>query len=786
MPEPSRSPRVIRFGLYEADLAAGELRKDGSRVKLQERPFESLKILLERPGEVVTREEFRERLWPADTFVDFDHSLNASINKLRQALNDEADNPRFVATVGRRGYRFIAPVDGREAPPPPSPKAQTGGDAARGAPGAVTPSESPEGVPHSGFERWRTSLGVITFVSLALLAAFFLPRRRSEAALTDQDVVLVSEFVNTTGEPIFDDSLRQALTVKLSESPFFNLAPSEKIRETLTLMGRSPDERVVSPIDRDVCQRLGAKVLVRGSILSVGGKYVVTLRALACLMGDLLAKEEFDARSPDQVLGGLGRVLPGLRHTLGELLSSIQKFDTPIERATTPSLAALKAYAVGDQKRARGEETDAIPFYKMAIELDPEFAIAYARLGACYHNSQEESLAEDYLRKAFERREHVTAREKLYIAAHYYVDVTEQTEEAIQTYGLWRQIYPRDWIPANNLANEYIRIGRLENAVGAAREALRLNPNHRFPYVNLARAYKRSSRYAESKAICEHAIANHFDDVAIHELLYEIAFAEDDGTALEREAAWAKDRPEAAVVLVDEAMGAFALGEHRKAQALFQKARVALLAQDLKEYAALITLDEASFEAEFGHSLESRTALDRALRLAPIHDQAPVALVWARLGDGARAAALISEARRRSPVATVQNRYQLPAVEAAVFMSKNEPAAALEALQPAIPYDFATPDFDGLYYRGLASYQRGAYEDARAVLQKLLDNQGLTTVSPLWPLARLGLARTDAALGQADASRRAYDALFAFWKNADPDLPLLLQAKKEYRQLKPR
>jgi hypothetical protein len=295
-------------------------------------------------------------------------------------------------------------------------------------------------------------------VSVALAVAAVSVLRTWRPSINEGDLVLVSDFVNTTGEPIFDGSLKQAVTVKLAESPYFNIALDARTRQTLSLMGRSPDERVLPPIAREVCQREGAKVVVGGSIVGLGSKYVLGLDATNCLTGTSVAHQQIEAPNREQVLNKLAQVLTPLRSRLGESLGSIQRFDTPIEQATTKLLPALKAYTSGDEKRARGQEDESIPFYKMAIELDPDFAIAYARLGALYTNLQQRELADEYLRKAFVRREHISEREKFYIAAHYYVDSTQETHKAIETYILWTEVYPHDWIPFSNLSNEYVRI----------------------------------------------------------------------------------------------------------------------------------------------------------------------------------------------------------------------------------------------------------------------------------------------------------------------------------------
>ena len=632
-------------------------------------------------------------------------------------------------------------------------------------------------------------LAAAASVLAAAGVALWMLRPPSKASLAETDWILISDFVNTTGEPIFDDTLKQAITVKLSESPFFNVLTDSKVRETLRLMGHSPDDRVVSPIDRDLCQRAAAKAMVSGSILSTGAGYLVDLKVINCLTGQSVAHEQLQAGNREQVLHGIGEILPRLRRRLGESLASIQKFDTPIEQATTTSLAALKAYAEGDKKRFQGKEAESIPFYKMANELDPNFAIAYARLAAVYANEQSDLLSEEYIRKAFERRERVSEKEKLYIAARYYGNATGETEKVIETYELWRQIYPRDWIPANNVGNEYIRVGRLDKAIEASQSAMRLNPDSAFPYLTLAGAYKRSGRYAEAKAICEKLIADKRDNTNTHGTLLEIAFAEGDQAAMDREEKWARGTtPGDGYVLYEVALGAMALGQVRRAHALFLDAEAMVLAQELKEFAASIALDEAGAQAEVGTPEGVRAAVARASRMGTFSRdlQVDAAIAEARAGDLTRAEAAAKALSEHSSLELMFNRTTMPELRAAIALRKKNPAAAIKALKPAIPYELGTPhELLSLYLRGLAYLQQQAGHEAESEFQRLLKHSSISPNVPYVPLARLGLARAYAQMGEIEKSRKTYEEFFAVWKNADANVPVLAEARTEYARLKP-
>ena len=630
----------------------------------------------------------------------------------------------------------------------------------------------------------------LTVVVLVIVGAILLVQRRQSVTLGETDWVLVSDFVNATGDPVFDGALKQALTVKLSESPYFNVVLDGATRQTLQLMGRSGDDRVVPPLAREVCEREGAKVVVGGSIVALGNNYAVDLDATNCLTGTSIANEEAMAQNRDQVLKTLGQVIPSIRRKLGESVSSVQKFDTPIEEATTTSLSALKAYTQGDEKRARGQDAESIPFYKMAIDLDPNFAIAYARLGTIYTNLAQIDLANEYMRKAFERREHVSEREKFYIGAHYYVDVTNEYDKGIETYKLWADSYPHDWIPFNNLSNEYARIGQPEKAVEAGQQALRLNPNHAFPYNALTYAYFRANRFAEAKAIAARAGVAKRDGLGVHESLYMIAVVENDEAAMKREIEWFKGKPVECWNLNHQAWAAASRGQLHLARELFKRSREAALKQKLTNYAASTTNDEAQVEAEFGRTREAHADVDLALRLMPNSTESYTggSLALTRAGNPARAEELLKEAvKRYPPHHTLFNNVSLPCVRAAAALGKKKPTEAIDDLRRAVSYDLATPTevIDGatMYYRGLAYLELHSGKEAAAQFQKIIDNPGVVSVGILRVLAHLGLARAYAITGEKDNSLAQYREFLALWKNADPGLRILREAKTEYAKL---
>ena len=563
------------FGPYLIDPGRNVLLRGGQIVPLTLKAFETLLILVEHADQEISKDELMKNLWP-DTFVE-EANLTKHISMVRKALGETAQDHHYILTLPGRGYRFAEKV--RMLPEGATELVLESRSLSRviieqteqtdAQPKAVSALAQPRS------RAWILLLAVVVVISL--IGSFLVLHRRRSISLGDTDWVLVSDFANATGEPIFDGALRQAVTVKLAESPYFNIVLDSTTRQTLQLMGRLPDERVVPPIARDACQREGAKVVVGGSIVSVGNKYVIDLDATNCLSGASLAHAEAEAQNKNEILPRLEGLIQPIRRKLGESVSSIQKFNTPIEEATTSSLAALKAYTAGDEKRAQNKETEAIPLYKMAIDLDPNFAISYARLGAIYADLSERTLADHYMKQAFERRGHVSEREQFYIAAHYYQDSTREDDKAIDTYSLWAQTYPHDWIPFNNLSTEYQKTGDTQKQLESALQALKLNANHGLPYATAVMSYRRAGQYAEAKAVADRAAAAKLDGYIVHFNLYMIAFSESDRSAMQREIDWFKGKPLECLNLNHRAWAAMSLGQLRRGRELFDASRASAL-----------------------------------------------------------------------------------------------------------------------------------------------------------------------------------------------------------------
>ncbi|MBI3667276.1 MAG: protein kinase, partial [Acidobacteria bacterium] len=616
-------------------------------------------------------------------------------------------------------------------------------------------------------------------VALAALAVASIAYFR-KPPLTEKDSILLADFVNTTGDAVFDGTLKQALAVQLEQSPFLNVVPETQVQRTLRLMNRPAEERVIGPVAREVCERAGVKGMLGGTIASLGSHYVVTLDAANCRTGDTLARAQGEAESKEKVLQALSKATSEMRAKLGESLASIQKLNTPIE-ATTSSLEALKAFSQGEARHVNNQEETALPFYKRAIELDPNFAMAYARLGAVYNNLREEKPATENLKKAFELRDRVSEREKFYIAARYFDTVTGQLDKAAETYTLWAQTYPRDDIPHVNLGNVYGRLGQVEKAAEETREAIRLVPNQGLTFGNLAFNYLTLGRYEEAKAICEESITKKIDSLTPHMALYDIAFIQGDQAAMDRQAQWAAGKPGEYVMLTTEAGAASALGKLGKARELSRRAIEMAERQGFKEVTAGMNSGAAMTEAAFGNLRQAReqaaAALSRGRGVAALVN-AGTALALA--GDTTQAEKLAEELARLYPNDTLVIGVDLPRLHGAIELTRGNPAKAIEALRPAAAFGFKPWP---IYLRGQAYLRAKSGTEAAAEFQKILDHRGAVAVSLFYPLAHLGAARGWGIAGDTARSKKLYQDFLALWKDADADLPVLKEAKQEYAKL---
>jgi serine/threonine protein kinase len=648
---------------------------------------------------------------------------------------------------------------------------------------AVATAPPPSVAPRSRLPLIAAAAAIV--VVLAAAAYFFTHR---SPKLTGQGSIVLADFTNTTGDAVFDGALRQGLAAQLAQSPFLHILSDRQMQQTLQYMGQPATARITNELARQICQRTQSAAVLEGSIAQIGNTYNLILNALNCASGETLATATTEASDKDHVLGALGSAAEDIRRKLGESLASIQKFNTPIQEATTSSLEALKAYSLGTQTRTTQGDEAATPFFKQAVALDPNFAIAHATLGQVEWNQGEHALGVEYTKKAYALRDRASETEKFYIDSHYYGNVTGDFEQANQVYQLWAQTYPRDSIPFNNLAVSYALMGQWEKTLPVVRQAHQLAPDESIAYVGLGSTYVGLGRFDEAKATIDQALAAKLDVSNFHRILYLLAFLQNDSAAMERELSiLASKGPEnAASALVLAASTDAYTGRMEKARASTERARTAYEALHENEPAmqALSTLSmkEAEVGDEAGAGRDATAALANSSALLSARANAAYAL--ARAGDVARAESVVTELAKDNPSNTMLNSFDLPVARAALEIGRNNPAKAIEILQPVIPFDLASQR------AMLSTYQRGrAYlalhkgSEAAAEFQKIVDHPGVALNSITAALAKLGLARAYVVQGDSAKARVAYQDFFALWKDADPNVPILVAAKSEYAKL---
>ncbi|MGA7906107.1 MAG: winged helix-turn-helix domain-containing protein, partial [Candidatus Sulfotelmatobacter sp.] len=757
--------RIIRFGSFEVDLQESRLTKAGVRIRLQEQPFQILTLLLERPGQLVTREEIRQKLWAQDTFVEFDDALNTAVRKLRAALNDSADNPRFLETVPRRGYRFVAPVT---LPPPQQQVGQGLAPAVSLAdPASSSQEKFPAGTipPTSPPEKiiWRRPVLFVcaaVFVVIAGVGTYWY-EHRPIFQITTKDTIILADFVNTTGEAVFDDALRQGLEIGLAQSPFVQTMSDRKAAVILRQMGHSAEERMSGRTAIEVCQRSGGKITVQGSITSLGTTYLIGLAAIRCDTGEPIANEQVEAKRKEDVVDALGQATARLRARLGESLPSIRKYNAPLELATTPSLDALNAYGVALSTWDRKGNQDSLPLFKRAIELDPNFAMAYSALATIYNNLGEEELARKNATRAYELRDRVTESEKVSIEARYHLYVTGDLERAAQVYELAVQTYPHEAGALNHLGTTYGELGYYEKAVDSLRQALLLDPARATTYSNLAIDLLALNRQEEAAVVLAEADKRKFHTDSLLQVNYWEAFLHDDSGEMQRLLQQASDIPGAQSLLLSEQSDTEAYRGHFEKADELSRVAANLMGHDGDKEASAVCLAQAAVrDAEVGESTRAREFILSAQKLSHGEEVAMLsALALARIGDVKEAEALSEELDKRWPAGTYIQKYWLPALRAEIDLHQERWSKAVDDLNPAVPLEFASPPLLPVttiypaYVRGQAYLQGGDGSRAAAEFQKLTDRPGMLLNFPLGVLARLGRARAYSRTGEKAKAR---------------------------------
>ena len=658
---------------------------------------------------------------------------------------------------------------------------------------AVSPASSgsaPAAVPAPA--RLNAGKVVIPAVLLVLaVVAIFLFRRLTPAAntLTEKDSIVLADFDNTTGDAVFDGALKQALAVQLGQSPFLNLVSDRRLEETLHLMSRPATEKITRDLARELCIRTGSKAFLQGSISKLGEHYLVGIDAIGCNSGDTLAKEQEEAPAKDDVLKSLGKCASSLRAKLGESLATVQKFDVPVE-ATTSSLEALKALSMGITTFRTKGNSESIPFYKRAIELDPNFAVAYGSLGLTYGNLQQPSLAAENIRKAYDLRARVSEREKYRIEALYYSYVTGELEQASQVYELWNKSYPLDAIPPGNLGYIYTELGQYEKALAKTEESQRLEPDV-VGYFNLMGIRLALNQPDEAQKALDQARAAKFEGEVLHWGMYLLAFFRGDSAEMRRQVEWAAGKPGSEDLLLDTQSNTEAyFGRLAKARDYSRRAVDTAVRSDSKETGAFRQVSSALREAEFGNLTDAKQGVVKALSLSPGRDVKLLsALTLARAGEAARARAIADELEKAQPTDTMLKIYWLPAIRAAAELSAHNSSQALIDLEATNPYELGQPPqfqwgtLYPAYLRGEAQLMARNGPAAAVEFQKFIDHPGIVVNYFVGALARLGLARSNALSGDTAKAKSAYQEFFTLWKDADPDIPILKEAKAEYAKL---
>jgi len=638
-------------------------------------------------------------------------------------------------------------------------------------------------------KNWQSWLPIAAGVLVVLIVIGWYLRSRSTAKLTEKDSVLLADFVNTTGDAVFDGTLKQALAVQLEQSPYLNIVPDSKIRDALQLMGRPGDERITNDVAREMCQRQGIKALLTGSIAGLGNLYVITLAALNGATGDTLAREQVEVESKEKVLKSLDTAASSLRQKMGESLASVQQFATPLEQATTSSLEALQAFSIGHSDHLKMEDVAAIPNLKKAIELDPNFASAYATMGVSYFNLGRLPEGRAALKKAYELRDRASEREKFYIEAHYYDEVTLDMEKALTVYIQWSQTYPRDTTPLDDAALASSALGRYEKAVEFASEAHRLDSQDPYSYDNLTGAYAALNRFEEAKSIAEEALSRKVGGSGIHFTLMDLGYIRGDRAAIQHELDAAKGTSYEPFLMLFNSCWNIHLGKVKASRELFQQTRQALIRVGAKEVAGQVLTLEAFDEAQIGYESEARQIAAQALEISNDPDTRwGAAQAYAAAGDTAKSASLIESAMRDAP----DNYFiqKMVGIEARAMqqLARNQAAEAVSTLEALRNYEFGSgPRALGptpLLVRGLAYLKLHDGGRAAAEFQRVLDHRGAAGWSIEYPLSQVNMARAYAMQGDTAKARTAYQDFFAYWKDADADVPVLKAARAEYERLK--
>lgn len=791
-------PKVLyEFGPFCVDPEKQILLRENQPVPITSKAFETLLFLLRNNREVVSKEVLMQALWP-DAVVE-ESNLSQNIFMLRKALGDTPGDRRYILTLPGRGYRFVSDVrvvaKGSETVMIASRTRsqvvieQTDDEA------VAVRKELPAPAASKKSRKRYVAMALVAGVLVVAVAAAVFSRRHRSGVLGEKDFVMVADFSNATGDSVFDDTLRQGLIVQLEQSPFLSLVPEDRVRSTLQFMGQPADARVTPEIGREICQRTSAAAVLDGSIAKLGTQYVIGLRARNCQTGEILDEEQMQAPTKEDVLGALSQIASKFRGRLGESLATIKQHDTPLAEATTPSLEALKAYSTGWKLMLSTGDTAAVPLFQRAIELDSQFAMAYASMGRAYGDLGEGALSAESTAKAYELRNRASDAEKFWITAAYQTQVTENLTQAHETCAVWEETYSRDPIPHTFLAGIIDPVlGRYEEAVEEAKKAREIDPDFPIVYFLLAWRYQALGRYQEGYDALQQAQARKLEipDFALSR--YDLAFLRGDDKEMAQLLASAGENP------LNEWLGnreSSVLAYRGRLQESIERAeRASSIAQQAgHREAAALYLAAAAVGAGFIHDQHEAARLaDAALRLSS--DRAVeygAGLALALTGDSSRSQQLARDLAERFPEDTSVQFSYLPTLQAQIALDGGDVPRALKLLENARPYELGMPrsalhaNFGAMYpiyVRGAAYLAGHRANDAGAEFQKILDHPGISVADPIGALAQLQLGRAYAASGDGQKAKSSYAKFLDLWKRADPDLSIFQQAKAEYARLR--
>jgi DNA-binding winged helix-turn-helix (wHTH) protein/Tfp pilus assembly protein PilF len=771
---------VYEFGDFRLDTRDSTIESAGHSLSIAPKALDLLIVLVENCGRIVDKQELMKKIWP-DTFVE-DNNLAFNISVLRKLFGESGASPRYIETIPKRGYRFIADV----VRVPDELSVMNGSPAPVASPAYV--AEPPPAPARSA--QWRILAGALFIVAAA---GILTSRFHRVPKLTDRDTIVLADFVNKTGEPVFDGTLQQGITVQLEQSPYLRLISEGRIRQTLRLMGQRAGAPLTTELARDLCQRTGSAAVVEGSIASLGTQYVVGLRAVNCVSGDVLDNEQLQAGEKNDVLNSLSQIVRNFRSRVGESPASLSHNDTPLAEATTPSLEALKAYTTGLKVHFSTGARTALPLFRRAVEIDPEFAMAYSYLGRMYANLNESDLAAESIRRSWQLRDRVSDREKFQIDTRYEALLTGNLEETRQTCEAWVRTYPRDPQPHIGLSNYYQSVGQYGKAAAEAEKAIGIDPDFSSGYGSLALNDIYLDRLGDAGETLRRAAARGLEIDEFAMLRYRIAFLDGDETGMERIAARAREQSGAENwIYSGQAFTLAYSGRLRQARNLSQLAAEQATLAGQRERAGLWEAGAALREAFFGNNAAAAKRGSAALMLSKDREaEYGAAFAFALAGYASSSLQLANDLEKRFPEDTSVRFSYLPSLRSLLALNSREISKALELLQTAIPSESGVPRAaDGLfgalypvYVRGLAYLAAHQGAEAAIEFQKILDHRGIVASDPVGALVHLQIGRAFALSGDKAKAKTAYQDFLTLWKDADPDIPVFREARAELAKL---